>query len=362
MACPKLTYYPRFELSINHNKNILRSDKSVLNQRKYLQFGLAITSKAPEAKEQPYKYQSVSLERRFGYEMEETFYRSLDPQLGRFWQVDPKPNHHLSPYASMGNNPAMLVDPLGDTTRFFSEKGAYIGTINDNLPNQSHFVNVLDMGNILEDIKTINNSPTSPEYRNRRAAQYRSTSIAYVGENTEREMIDLANHGTENGHEVGFVVLRNALRELSLVKLSDDYVNDINGYSLREAVNETYSTREQAKLFGAGHVHHGKLWHAGSPTTPGLDRETDGFRYLGEPSGVVDENVLSRDSDYQSILHRHPNARQPGQSPAFIVTPFGYTIYGTGTSYFGMGDGSRYIPNKVVPNNYNSFIKYNRKR
>lgn len=79
-----------------------------------------ISSKAlsfgqPENKK---KYQSYEYNTDFDINFYESFYRSHDPQLGRFWQIDPKPNYGESVYASMSNNPILYNDLLGDTVKY----------------------------------------------------------------------------------------------------------------------------------------------------------------------------------------------------------------------------------------------------
>jgi RHS repeat-associated protein len=98
----------------------------LVEETHYYPFGLTmsgISSKAAGGVENKKKYNSYELNTDFDLNLYETFYRFHDPQLGRFWQIDPKPTDFESPYAAMGNNPIKNFDLLGDTiiVRYMSD-------------------------------------------------------------------------------------------------------------------------------------------------------------------------------------------------------------------------------------------------
>ena len=88
----------------------------VQEESHYYPYGLTLQTdvQVPAITEQVKKYQGIELEKHFGLETYETFYRGYDPQLARFNAIDPKPDFNLSPYSGMADNPVTNVDPQGD--------------------------------------------------------------------------------------------------------------------------------------------------------------------------------------------------------------------------------------------------------
>jgi RHS repeat-associated protein len=85
----------------------------------YYPFGLVqqgINSKAAGRLENKIKYNGIELEKALDLNVYDAQFRELDPQVGRWWQIDPKTDemYMWSTYASNFDNPIRFEDPLGD--------------------------------------------------------------------------------------------------------------------------------------------------------------------------------------------------------------------------------------------------------
>jgi RHS repeat-associated protein len=96
----------------------------VLEETHYYPFGLTMAGissnalKGANYAENRKKYNGIEHTIDLDLNQFDAFYRTLDPQIGRWWQLDPKPNDATSLYAMMENNPILNADPIGDTIIF----------------------------------------------------------------------------------------------------------------------------------------------------------------------------------------------------------------------------------------------------
>ncbi|HEY9262156.1 RHS repeat-associated core domain-containing protein [Chitinophaga sp.] len=98
---------------------IMSLSGSLLEVSHYYPFGLkiaGISSNAVGMLENRIKYNGIEFTSDLGLDIYDAQFRNLDPQIGRWRQIDPKPNDAISPYAAMDNNPIRYSDFLGDTT------------------------------------------------------------------------------------------------------------------------------------------------------------------------------------------------------------------------------------------------------
>jgi RHS repeat-associated protein len=306
------------------NLQITHTRGALLEENHYYPFGLTmagISSKAANMRENKIKYQQYELNTDFDINLYESFYRSHDPQLGRFWQIDPKPNPFESLYAAMGNNPISKIDLLGDTTWVYDKNGALALTINDSKKNQIHF-------GIFENEKDSKPITISGENANMEATWWRKNSTAFIGDNTIKDMKSIVEKANAISKELAFVGTVGNDREIRLKAMPfDKELNFHSSVLLGKQLDKNYSKEEQANLFLVGHIHHNKGENGGTQTYGDGKVQTQ-FDHFGRPSYPA---------DYGPYLYRSANAENRGQSPALIVTQWGVSVYGTATSAVNNG-------------------------
>jgi RHS repeat-associated protein len=114
------------------NLQVVHKPGAILEETHYYPFGLimaGISSKAATFGEpqNEIKFNGIEQNNDFDMNMYDAHYRNFDPQLGRFWQLDPKPSDSISLYAFAFNNPIKYNDPLGDTAILGINNGAALG-------------------------------------------------------------------------------------------------------------------------------------------------------------------------------------------------------------------------------------------
>src|SRR5690554_64166 len=86
----------------------------------YFPYGMQMPGRSFQSDEYDYGYQGSEKtdEIKGSGNHYTTYFKELDPRLGRLWSIDPKANASESPYVSMSNNPLFFTDPLGDTVKY----------------------------------------------------------------------------------------------------------------------------------------------------------------------------------------------------------------------------------------------------
>jgi RHS repeat-associated protein len=102
------------------NLTVTHTPGPILEETHYYPFGLpmaGISSKAAGKLLNKYKYNGIEYESSFNINIGEAFFRTHDPQTGRWFQLDPKPDYSFSLYSAMKNNPTLYSDFWGDTVK-----------------------------------------------------------------------------------------------------------------------------------------------------------------------------------------------------------------------------------------------------
>lgn len=99
------TYFDHLEIGLDDGK--------LIQEQHYYPFGLTINEgESGSILKNKFKYQGKELMDELKLNLYDFTARQYDPQIGRFWGIDPM-SQYPSGYTGMGNNPANMIDPTG---------------------------------------------------------------------------------------------------------------------------------------------------------------------------------------------------------------------------------------------------------
>jgi len=108
----------------------------IIQSQDYYPYGLKKNRSLPLHNSNPYQYNGIEHVEEHGLDLNMATYRSLDPAMAIWGQVDPKAEslYSMSPYQAMANNPIRFNDPEGDFIPA-AVLGAGIGLVSNGLSN-----------------------------------------------------------------------------------------------------------------------------------------------------------------------------------------------------------------------------------
>ncbi len=259
-------------------------------------------------------------------------YWEYDSRLGRRWNRDPKPNPSISDYACFSNNPICFIDIKGDTTSLFDKLGNSLGTINDNLKNETHFLNSkADYDKILANNKGKSNNDI--------ANAARGASMAYYDANTESQMKKAFEKSPNNEFAFALVLANSVTKQLSFVKCNTCRIVNggkgdgfIQGIDLDNFLPEIKS--KSFSIFLTGHSHFKNLEKSNPqiPSSPYYNVYQGWGKTVHEVANARDYSMLLKSPHPLMLLSRKGITIYPGYEKGHIMETdeYGYAVPNVG--------------------------------